>query len=218
MYQNNNQKSSFNGILIFIGLMLIGIFLGRMINEEYQKTVKREVKEALDRVIMIEVPQIDREVGKYLSENKYDFKYITAIDLSDGMYGIYEIKKNEVKAYAHGKCTSIGEAQPGIYKIVEKKDYLDYHDARYWTVVYLERDEDGEELIVSSSPYEIDNKPIFRLNGDNTDDLGNIMIDGEVIKTVYDNSIEGIVLIIIDSGKHNSKSIDLDLEVNNNDN
>lgn len=210
MYQNN-QKSSFNGILIFVGLMLIGILLGRIIKEEYQKTVRKEVKEALDRVIMIEVPEIDREVGKYLNNNKYDFKYITAIDLSDGMYGIYEVKKNEVKAYAHGKCTNVGEAEPGVYTIKERRDYLDYHDARYWRVIFLE-DEKGEELIVSSSPYEINDKPLLRISGDNADDLGNVMIDGEVINTVYDNGVEGIVLIIVDSGKHNNKSIDLDLE------
>ena len=160
---------------------------------------------------MIEVPQIDREVGKYLSENKYDFKYITAIDLSDGMYGIYEVKKNEVKAYAHGKCTSVGEADPGVYTIQERRDYLDYHDARYWRVIYL-KDEEGEELIVSSSPYEINDKPLLKIVGDNADDLGNVMIDGEVINTVYDNGVEGIVLIIVDSNKHNSKEIDVDLE------
>lgn len=206
-----NQKKSFNGILIFVGLMLIGMLFGRMVNEEYQKTIRKEVKQALDRVIMIEVPQIDREVGKYLSENKYDFKYITAIDLNDGMYGIYEVKRNEVKAYAHGKCTNVGEAQPGVYTIKDRRDYLDYHDARYWRVVYLE-DEEGEELIVSSSPYEINDKPLLRINGDNADDLGNVMIDGEVINTVYDNGVEGIVLIVVDSDKHNSKGIDLDLE------
>ena len=166
---------------------------------------------------MIEVPPIDREVSKYLSDNKYDFKYITAIDLSNGMYGIYEVKKNEVKAYAHGKCTSVGEAAPGVYTIKERRDYLDYHDARYWRVVYLE-DEKGEELIVSSSPYEINDKPLLRIVGDNADDLGNVMIDGEVINTVYDNSVEGIVLIIVDSGKHNSKGIDLDLKEENDGN
>ena len=166
---------------------------------------------------MIEVPEIDRKVGEYLNNNKYDFKYITAIDLNDGMYGIYEVKKNEVKAYAHGKCTSVGEAAPGVYTIKERKDYLDYHDARYWRVIYLE-DEEGEELIVSSSPYEINDKPLLRIIGDNADDLGNVMIDGEVINTVYDNGVAGIVLIIVDSGKHNSKGIDIDLEEENNDN
>ena len=209
----NNQKNSFNGILIFVGLMLIGMLLGRIINENYQKTVRKEIKEVLDRVIMIEVPPIDREISKYLNNNKYDFKYITAIDLSDGMYGIYEVKKNEVKAYAHGRCTSVGEAEPGVYTIKERKDYLDYHDARYWIVIFLE-DENGEELIVSSSPYEINDKPLLRIIGDNADDLGNVMIDGGVINTVYDNGVEGIVLIIVDSGKHNSKGIDLDLEKN----
>ena len=209
----NNQKNSFNGILIFVGLMLIGMLLGRIINENYQKTVRKEVKEVLDRVIMIEVPPIDREISKYLNNNKYDFKYITAIDLSDGMYGIYEVKKNEVKAYAHGKCTSVGEAEPGVYTIKERRDYLDYHDARYWRVIFLE-DENGEELIVSSSPYEINDKPLLKIMGDNADDLGNVMIDGGVINTVYDNGVEGIILIIVDSGKHNSKGIDLDLEEN----
>ena len=207
----NNQKSSFNGILIFVGLMLIGMLLGRIINENYQKTVRKEVKEVLDRVIMIEVPPIDREISKYLNNNKYDFKYITAIDLSDGMYGIYEVKKNEVKAYAHGKCTSVGEAEPGVYTIKERRDYLDSHDARYWRVIFLE-DENGEELIVSSSPYEINDKPLLKIIGDNADDLGNVMIDGGVINTVYDNWIESIILIIVDSGKHNSKGIDLDLK------
>ncbi len=44
------------------------------------------------------------------------------------------------------------------------------------------------------------------------------MIDGEVINTVYDNGVEGIVLIVVDSDKHNSKDIDLDLEEENDDN
>lgn len=209
---DSKKNNSFNGIVAFMVLMVIGMLLGRIIIEKYYNDVHKEVKEVLDRVVMVEVPQIDREIGRYLNDNQYDFKYITAIDIHDGTYGIYEVKKNDVKAYAHGKCTSVGEAEPGIYKIVEKKDYLDYHDARYWTVVYLEREGDGEELIVSSSPYEIDSKPLFRIEGDNADDLGNVMIDGEVIKTVYSNSVEGIVLIIIDSGLHNSKSIDIDLE------
>ena len=197
------QKKEKNWVLIYTICFIIGILFGQIIKEKYQEEVHKEVKEVLDRVIMVEVPQIDREVGKYLNENKYDFKYITAIDVSNDTYGIYEVKKNNVKAYAHGKCTGVGDAQPGVYKIVDIKDHLDYHNARYWRVVYLERESDNEELIVSSSPYEIGDKPLLRIQGDNADDLGNVMIDGEVMNTVYENSVNGIVLIVINSGKNN---------------
>ena len=193
------SNAASKGLFIYVVLIVGGMLLGRIVQQNWQNEVHKEVKEALNRVIMIEVPQIDREINKYLNENKYDFKYITAIDVNDGTYGIYEVKKNEVKAYAHGKCTNIGDAQPGVYEIVETKDYLDYHDARYWRVVYLKRESDEEDLIVSSSPYEIADTPEVRLEGDNADDLGNVMIDGDVMRTVYENSVPGIVLIVIDS-------------------
>ena len=51
---------------------------------------------------MMGVPPIDIEASLFLDNNVYTQPYLTAIDLSDGSYGIYEIKNNDVIAYAHG--------------------------------------------------------------------------------------------------------------------
>lgn len=166
-----------------------------MISNNWKHEVNKEVETILSRVIMVEVPEIDVEASYYLSKNEYKYKYLTAIDINDGTYGIYEVKNNDVVAYAHGKCVSVGNTKPGIYKIVETKSHLDYHDARYWNVVKLEEIHTGEELIVSTPPYEIADAPI---TPSDIDDLGGVEVGSESMLTVYDNGEDGIKLLVID--------------------
>lgn len=195
--------------LIFIAFFLIiGMLLGRMVIERYRTDVHEKVEEIISKVVMIDVPPIDREIGKYLAENTYPYKYITAIDTFDNTYGIYEVKDNNVAAYAHGKCVSTGEAIPGVYEIEGTKSHIDYHDTRYWRVVDLRStkgegtEDEGEiTLSVSSSGYEIDDAPIVKKDSVG---FGNVMIDSEVMLTVYDNSEPGIVLLVINSGEKNN--------------
>ena len=153
---------------------------------------------------MIDVPAIDNEVNTYLEENAYKNKYLTAIDLSDSTYGIYEVEDNKVVAYAHGKCVSVGDTKPGTYKIVETKSHYDYHDARYWNVVKLEEVDSGEELIVSTPPYEIADAPI---DASDVDDLGGIEIGSESMLSVYDNGSDNTILIVI-NGKEKADEDD----------
>ena len=185
-------------IFIFAICLIVGMLFGRIVITNWRGEVHKEVEEVLSRVIMIDVPAIDGSVNDFLSEEKYGHKYLTAIDINDNSYGIYEIKNNEVAAYAHGKCANVGEAKPGIYEIVNTKSHIDYHDVRYWRVVNLKERESGKDLIVSSSGYEIGDAPINKVE---SSDLGNVQIDSEVMLTVYDNSEPGIVLIVIDSGE-----------------
>ena len=199
-----NQWTSF----ILIVCLIVGMLLGRIVSSYWNREVKKEVKEVLDRVVMIDVPAIDVAVSEYLFENEYEFKYLTAIDISTGQYGIYEIAKdNSVKAYAHGECVSTGDASPGIYEIQRTKSHVDYHDVRYWRVVELSEVDTDEELIVSSSGYEIDDAPIKKIS--DTGSFGNVMIDSDVMLTVYDNSMQGIILIVIDSKSNGNNARDL---------
>ena len=139
----------------------------------------------------------DKEVSLFLAHNTYNEKYLTAIDLADNGYGIYKIENNDVIAYAHGRCTSVGDAQPGTYKITKTKSHLDYEGVRYWRVVYLEEIHTKEQLIVSTPGYEIAEAPI-KLSSTKTD-LGNIEINNEIMLSVYENSDEGTILLIVDS-------------------
>lgn len=181
--------------IIIIGLIL-GMMMGRIIISNWKTQVNNKVDEVLSRVIMIDVPQIDKEVSLFLTENEYRQKYLTAIDLSDLSYGIYEIKDNDVTAYAHGKCLSVGDASVGTYKVIETKSHLDYHDARYWNVVRLEEIDTKEELIVSTPPYKIAEAPI---DLSEVDELGGIEIGSESMLSVYDNGDKGILLLVVDS-------------------
>lgn len=181
---------------ILVICLIVGMLFGRILITNWRGELHKEVEEALNRVVMIDVPAIDGSVGEFLNDNKYSYKYLTAIDIATNDYGIYEIKDNAVVAYAHGKCVSTGEAKPGIYEIVNTKSHVDYHDVRYWRVVNLEERESGDKLIVSSSGYEISDAPINKVESKG---MGNVQIDSEIMLTVYDNSEAGIVLIIIDS-------------------
>lgn len=170
--------------------------LGRIIMNNWETQVDNKVDEVLSRVIMIDVPPIDEEVSLFLTKNKYRQKYLTAVDLSDLSYGIYEVKDNDVVAYAHGKCLSVGDTSVGTYTIVETKSHIDYHDARYWNVVRLEEVDTKEELIVSTPPYKIAEAPIELSE---VDELGGIEIGSESMLSVYDNGSEGTLLLVIDS-------------------
>lgn len=185
-------------LVIFTVLVIAGILLGRIISMNYQGKVKEEVKEILNRVIMIDVPPIDNEANYYLENNNYTNDYLTAIDISSGDYGIFEIKNNKVVAYAHGECQSVGNTKPGIYKIVETKSHLDYHDARYWNIVKLKEIHTDEEIYVSTPPYEIDDRPITLSD---RDELNGVEITDEIMLTVYDNGSIGTVLLVIDGTK-----------------
>ena len=176
------------------------MLLGRIVLTNWQGEVNREVEKELSRVIMIDVPAIDGATNAFLKDNKYEHKYLTAIDINTKDYGIYEINENEVVAFAHGKCVSTGDAIPGFYEIEGTQSHIDYHNVRYWRIVKLREKSNKHELVVSSSGYEIDDAPINKVE-DAENSLGNVMIDSEIMLTVYDNSEPGIVLIIIDSGK-----------------
>ena len=140
---------------------------------------------------------IDKEVSLYLSKNDYNQKYMTAIDLADLSYGIYEIENNDVIAYAHGKCQNVGSIGPGTYKIVKIKSHLDYDGVRYWRVVELKEIHTGEEIIVSTPGYEIAEAPI-KLSEKKTD-LNNIEIGSEIMLSIYENSDPGTLLLVVDS-------------------
>lgn len=190
------KKTGFD-LIIVISCLIIGMLLGRIIITNWRGKVNKEVEEVLSRVIMIDVPAIDGSVSGFLEDNKYNHKYLTAVDIATNDYGIYEIENNTVVAYAHGKCVDMGDAQPGFYEIVGTRSHIDYHDVRYWRVVDLEEKSSKNKLIVSSSGYEIADAPMNKVEGSG---LGNIQIDSEIMLTVYDNSEPGIILIVIDSG------------------
>lgn len=158
--------------------------------------VKNRVNEVLSRVIMVDVPPMDVEASMWLEDNIYREKYLTVIDLADSKFGIYEIKDNDVKAYAHGNCVSVGDVKPGTYEIVKTKSHYDYHDVRYWDVIELEEKHTKEKIYVSTPGYEIAEKPISLAD---KDDLHNVQIQDEVMLTVYDNGDLGTVLLVIDS-------------------
>lgn len=145
---------------------------------------------------MMDVPMIDEEASLYLRNNDYKEKYLTTIDISDNSYGIYRIENNDVTAYAHGKCLTTGDAQPGTYRIVKTKSHLDYNGVRYWRVIELEEIHTHEKLIVSTPGYEIAEAPI-KLSETKTD-LGNVQIGQEIMLSVYENGSEGTILLIID--------------------
>lgn len=144
---------------------------------------------------MLDVPPIDNAIESFLDEHAdYDKKYITAIDISDKMYGIYELdSKRTIRAYAHGKCLSTGDATEGVYYIEKTISHIDVDDVRYWRVVDMTGD-----LVVTSGGYEIADLPENKIE---TVGFGNIMIDSGIMLTVYDNSEPGIALIVIDSQK-----------------
>ena len=190
------KKTGFD-LIIIIGCLITGMLLGRMIITNWRGEVNKEVEEVLSRVVMIDVPAIDGSVSGFLEDNKYNHKYLTAVDIATNDYGIYEIENNAVVAYAHGKCVDMGDAQPGFYEIVGTRSHIDYHNVRYWRVVDLEEKSSKNKLIVSSSGYEIADAPITKVEGSG---LGNVQIDSEIMLTVYDNSEPGIILIVIDSG------------------
>ena len=190
------KKTGFD-LIIVISCLIIGMLLGRIIITNWRGEVNKEVEEVLSRVVMIDVPAIDGSVNGFLEDNKYNHKYLTAIDIATNDYGIYEIENNAVVAYAHGKCVDMGDAQPGFYEIVGTRSHIDYHNVRYWRVVDLEEKSSKNKLIVSSSGYEIADAPMNKIEGSG---LGNVQIDSEIMLTVYDNSEPGIILIVIDSG------------------
>ena len=192
----------FKDFLLFAVLVIVGLLLGKIVNDNWQQNVDKEVKQVLSKVVMIDVPPIDTEVAKYLSENTYQYNYFTAIDIASGDYGIYEInhENNSVAAYAHGKCVSVGKARPGIYEIVNTASHLDYHDVRYWHIVNLkEIGNENNKVIVSSSGYEISEGKTQKKEDDGS--LGNVQIDSEIMLTVYDNSVPGIILMVVDGGQ-----------------
>lgn len=193
----NNNNSNIKTFLILIFCLAAGMLLGRMINNNWQNEVNNKVEEELSKVIMMDVPMIDKEVSLYLANNNYNQKYMTAIDLADLGYGIYKIENNDVVAYAHGKCQSVGSIGLGTYKIVKTKSHLDYDGVRYWRVVELEEIHTGEEIIVSTPGYEIAEAPI-KLSEKKTD-LNNIEIGNEIMLSVYENSEPGTLLLVVDS-------------------
>ena len=188
------KKTGFD-LIIVISCLIIGMLLGRIIITNWRGEVNKEVEEVLSKVI--DVPAIDGSVSGFLEDNKYNHKYLTAIDIATNDYGIYEIENNAVVAYAHGKCVDMGDAQPGFYEIVGTRSHIDYHNVRYWRVVDLEEKSSKNKLIVSSSGYEIADAPVTKVEGSG---LGNVQINSEIMLTVYDNSEPGIILIVIDSG------------------
>lgn len=180
------------------GCAVVGILLGSVVARNVDREINTQVEKELNRVIMMGVPPIDIEASLFLENNVYTQPYLTAIDLADGSYGIYEIKDNDVIAYAHGYCVSVGNAKVGTYKIVNTKSHLDYHNTRYWYVVELEEIHTKEKLTVSSPPYEIEDTP--KLQSD-TDDLNGVQIINDIMMTVFDNGSVGTILVIIDSNK-----------------
>lgn len=181
-------------IIVFVCL-IAGMLLGRIIITNWNTEVDKEVEQVLSQVVMLDVPPIDNAVSNFLIEHKdYDKKYITAIDISDKSYGIYELNgKNEIKAFAHGKCLSTGDAAEGVYYIENTISHIDVEDVRYWRVVDMTGD-----LVVTSGGYEIADLPETKVD---TNGFGNVMIDSGIMLTVYDNSEPGIALVVIESQK-----------------
>ena len=85
------KDTGIKDFLIFAVCMIVGILLGRILAGHWNQQVHNKVEEVLNRVIMIDVPAVDVEASLYLGKNDYHEKYLTAIDLSDMTYGIYEI-------------------------------------------------------------------------------------------------------------------------------
>lgn len=189
-----NNKAGKDFIIMFVCL-IAGMLLGRIIITNWNTEIDKEVEEVLSQVVMLDVPPIDNAISDFLIEHKdYDKKYLTAIDISDKSYGIYELNgKNEIKAFAHGKCLSTGNAVEGIYYIEKTISHIDNDGIRYWRVVDMTGD-----LVVSSGGYEIADLPEIKVD---TDGFGNVMIDSGIMLTVYDNSEPGIALIVIESQK-----------------
>ena len=179
--------------LILIVCFIIGILGGSAVSRHINREVNSEVREILSNVEMLDVPPIDNYVSDYLAETagNYQYKYITAIDISDLKYGIYEIKNDRVVAYAHGLCETTGDVQPGVYKIESTKSHIDVNNIRYWRVVEL-----TEGVLVTSPGYKLANIPMDKIDDKG---FGNVIISSDIMLTVYDNSEPGIVLIVIDS-------------------
>ena len=179
--------------LILIVCFIIGMLGGSAFSRHINREVNHEVKQILSNVEMLDVPPIDNAINNYLATTvgDYQHKYITAIDISDLKYGIYEIKNDRVVAYAHGLCETTGDVQPGVYKIESTKSHIDVNNIRYWRVVEL-----TEGVLVTSPGYKMANIPVDKIDDKG---FGNIIIDSDIMLTVYDNSEPGIVLIVIDS-------------------
>lgn len=190
--KNNGAGREF---IIFIVCLIAGMLLGRIIINNWNTEVDKGVEEALSYLVMLDVPPIDNAVNDFLIKHKdYDKKYLTAIDISDKSYGIYELnEKHEIKAFAHGRCLSTGDAAEGVYYIEKTISHIDVDDVRYWRVVDMTGD-----LVVSSGGYEIADLPETKVE---TNGFGNIMIDSGIMLTVYDNSEPGIALVVIESQK-----------------
>lgn len=180
-------------LLIFIICFVIGVLGSSAVMRHVNREVKSEVKEILSNVEMLDVPPIDNCVGHYLAESSGDYmhKYITAIDVGDQKYGIYEIQDNQVVAYAHGLCETTGDVEPGVYEIEDTKSHIDVGNVRYWRVVEL-----TEGVMVTSPGYRMASAPIDKIDDEG---FGNVIIDSDIMLTVYDNSEPGIVLLVIDS-------------------
>ena len=189
------MKSNRTGkdFLILFVFLVAGMLLGRIVMNNWNIEVDREVEEIISQVVMLDVPPIDNAVESFLDEHAdYDKKYITAIDISDKMYGIYELdSRGGIRAYAHGKCLSTGDAKEGVYYIEKTISHIDVDDVRYWRVVDM-----TDDLVVTSGGYEIDDLPENKIE---TVGFGNVMIDSGIMLTVYDNSDPGIALIVINS-------------------
>ena len=190
--KNNSAGKEFLIVFIFL---IAGMLLGRIIINNWNTEVDKEVEQVLSQVVMLDVPPIDNAASKYLLEHKdYDKKYITAIDISDKSYGIYELNgKNEIKAFAHGKCLSTGDATEGTYYIEKTISHIDVDNIRYWRVVDMTGD-----LVVTSGGYEINDLPEIQVD---TEGFGNVMIDSGIMLNIYDNSEPGIALVVIESQK-----------------
>ena len=180
-------------LLIFIICFIIGVLGSSAIMRHVNREVHSEVKEILSNVEMLDVPPIDNCVGEYLAKcsGSYAHKYITAIDIGDQKYGIYQIQDNQVVAYAHGLCETTGDVKPGVYEIEDTESHIDVGNVRYWRVVELT---DG--VMVTSPGYKMANVPIEKIDDKG---FGNVIIDNDIMLTVYDNSEPGIVLLVINS-------------------
>lgn len=186
------MRKNYDTIIVVV-MFIAGILLGRLVIERFNSEVHQEVREVLSNVIMLDVPPIDQAVSEFLTNNKYEHKYITAINVADSKYGVYEIENNAVKAYAHGHCVTTGDVEPGIYKVERTTSHLDEGGVRYWRVIDLTND-----VYVTSPGYEIDDSPQKEINQEG---FGNIIIDNSIMLDVYDNAEQDIVLLVIDEGR-----------------
>lgn len=189
-------------LITIIVCLILGLLSGSALIRKYTSDVEKEVKRELNKVVMIDVSYTDIAVEEFLDHNTYNYKYLTAIDLADKSYGIYEIDNNNVKSYAHGHCESVGKAAVGIYEIVDTQSHIDYHDIRYWRVVNLKERITQTSLVVTSSGYVIDDAPRDKAFVENNSGFGNVMIDSGIMLTVYDNSEPGIVLLVSNEGNY----------------